>query len=144
MKSVYSFFCVLIVGSMIILSGCSSDKDKNGTNTYKPVPGQIYPAGSSFQKIVMEGDKTKCAAERWNVRWESKHDVILPKDIFVPFVQINVTSDSGNYVFDAPPFDEAISKIYMSLLENHTDIKDKSFMNMVIVHNGCSLTVKDK
>jgi hypothetical protein len=47
-------------------------------------------------------------------------------------------------VLTAPSFDETVSKVYVSLLENQALIKDKSFMNMAIVHNGCSLTVKDK
>ncbi|HCD7096179.1 TPA: hypothetical protein NDY26_004834 [Enterobacter hormaechei] len=148
MKSVHSFFCALIIGSTLILSGCTVDKNKTESHAIPPGSGTIYIAGSSFKKIVLDGDKSKCGKSAFNVQWKSKHDAILPKDIFVPFVLTDeFDGDSGLThitVFGAPPFDETVSKVYDSLLENRALIKDQSFMNMVIVHNGCSLTVKDK
>ncbi|WP_127881708.1 hypothetical protein [Enterobacter asburiae] len=145
MKSV---FCALIIGSTIILSGCTVDKNKTESNANQPESGSLYIAGSSFQKIVLSGDKSKCGKSTFDVQWKSKHDAILPKDVFVPFVLTDeFDGDSGLThitVLTAPSFNETVSKVYGSLLKNQALIKDKSFMNMAIVLDGCSLTVIDK
>lgn len=145
MKSV---FCALVIGSTLILSGCTVDKNKTESLVIPPGGGTLYIAGSSFKEIVLSGDKSKCGKSAFNVQWKSKHDAILPKDVFVPFVMTDeFDGDSGLThitVFTAPSFDETVSKVYASLLNNQALIKDQSFMNMTIVHNGCSLTVKDK
>jgi hypothetical protein len=100
MKFVRDAFYKLVIGSALILSGCAVDKNKIESHAIQPESGSLYIAGSSFKKIVLSGDKSKCGKSAFNGQWKSKHDAILPKDVFVPFVLTDeFDGDSGLYSY---------------------------------------------
>lgn len=94
----------------------------------------VYPAGSSFKKIVLSGDQYYCVRSiKWSIDWKAKSDMELPVDVAV----------QGD-------FNEVVTKIYRSYFENNNSMAsskidtENDWKNIQIVTEGCSITVSDK
>lgn len=94
----------------------------------------VYPANTSFKKIVLSGNQYYCDRDqKWSTDWKATSDTVLPVDVAV----------SGN-------FNEVVTKVYMSYYDNQNSAPstrvttDNSWKFIKIVQDGCSITVSDK